>query len=265
LKEDSVPALKIGVELAGLRLPFRKALHTAAESGADAVEIDARGEITPQELSQTGVRQLRKLLEDHRLRVSAVRFRTRRGYDAAADLDRRIAATKAAMEFAYRLGATVVVNHVGRVPADPHSEPWRLLVEVLGELGRHGSRAGALLAAETGTESGEDLARLLAELPEGTIGVDLNPANLVAGGFSPVEAVEALGPSVLHVHATDAVRDSATGRGTQVSLGEGTIDYPALLAALDELGYRGYFTVTHHTADDPAEAVAEAIRYLRDL
>ena len=51
-EETSVPALKIGVETAGLRLPFRKALHTAAELGADAVEIDARAEVSPQELAR---------------------------------------------------------------------------------------------------------------------------------------------------------------------------------------------------------------------
>ena len=43
-----MPTLKIGVELAGLRLPFKQALHAAAQLGADAVEIDAlRGMYAP--------------------------------------------------------------------------------------------------------------------------------------------------------------------------------------------------------------------------
>ena len=255
----------IGIQLASLRQPLKKALHTAAELGAAAVEIDARGEANPQELSRTGMRQLRKMLEDLRLRVSAVSFRTRRGYDTAADLEPRVAATKAAMELAYALGATVVVNHVGRVPTDQESQAWRLLVEVLDELGRHGNRVGALLAAETGTESGEDLARLLAALPQGAIGVDLNPANLLIGGFSPLEAVGALGPSILHVHATDAVHELAAGRGTRVLLGEGAADFPTLLGALDEHDYQGYFTVAHQAATDPVEEIAQVIQYLRDL
>lgn len=259
-----MPALKIGVDTASLRLPFKKALHTAAELGADAVEIDARAEVSPQNLSRTGLRQLRKMLEDLRLGVSAVRFRTRRGYDTVDELDRRIVATKAALEFAHALGAGVVVNHVGRVPADRDSEAWRLLVDVLDELGRHGDRVGAQLAAETGTESGEDLARLLGELSQGTVGVDLNPANLVIGGFSPLEAVSALGASVLHVHATDAVRELA-GRGTLLALGEGAADFPALLGALDEHRYQGYFTVTSQGAADSVGEIARAIRYLRGL
>lgn len=260
-----MPALKIGVELASLRLPFKKALHMAAEWGADAVEIDLRGEIRPQQLSRTGVRQLRKTLDDYRLRVSAVSYRTRRGYDAPVELEPRIAGTKAAMELAHQLGATVVVNHVGRVPADKGSEAWRLLVDVLDELGRHGNRVGARLAAETGSESGEDLARLLAALPEGALAVDLNPGNLLVHGFSPREAVDLLGPAILHVHATDAFREPGAGRGTRAPLGEGTADYPALLGALEQHDYRGYFTVAHPTADDPIQAVATAIAYLRSV
>ena len=42
------------------------------ELGAEAVEIDARNELRPEEMSQTGVRQLRKMLEDLNLRVSAI-------------------------------------------------------------------------------------------------------------------------------------------------------------------------------------------------
>ena len=260
-----MPAVKIGVELASLGAPFKKALHMAAELGAEAVEIDARGEVNPRQLSRTGLRQLRKMLEDLRLRVSAVGLHTRLGYDTTADLERRIAATQAAMEFAYAVGAPVVVNHVGRVPTDRESPTWKLLVEVLSELGRQGHRTGALLAAETGTESGEDLERLLAELPEGAVGVDLHPANLIVNGFSPLEMVAAVGPRILHVHAGDAVRELAAGRGSPVSLGQGAADFPALLGALEEHDYRGYFTVTHRGVGDSADQIARAIRYLRDL
>ena len=259
-----MPLLKIGVELAAFRLPLKQALHTAAELGADAVEIDARGEITPK-LSRTGVRQLRKMLEDLRLRVSALRFRTRRGYDAAAELDRRVAATKAAMQLAYDLGAPVVINHIGRVPPLQQSDSRRQLLGVLEELGRHGHRVGALLAAQTGTESGEELAGLLANLPAGAVGVDLNPGNLILNGFSPLDAVAALGDSILHVHATDANLNSPGRPGDPAPLGQGSADFPALLAALDEHDYHGYFTVGHQTIDDPRAEIARAIEYLRGL
>ena len=259
-----MPQLNIAVQLAAFRLPLKKALPAAAGLGADAVEIDARGEINPQ-LSRTGVRQLRKMLDDLRLGVSALSFRTHRGYDTTADLDRRVAATKAAMRLAYDLGAPVVVNHIGRLPSDRESDSRRLLLGVLEELGRHGHRAGALLAAETGTESGEELAALLADLPEGAVGVDFNPANLLLNGFSPLDALDALGDSILSVHATDASINLPGRRGGPVPLGQGSADFPALLAALAEHDYRGYFTVGHQTIDDPRSEIARAIEYLRGL
>ena len=260
-----MPELKIGVDLAGLRQPLKKALHTAARLGAGAVEIDARGEISPQQFSQTALRQLRKMLEDLGLQVSAVRFHTRRGYDTPEALEPRIAATKAAMQLAYALGARVVVNHLGRLAADQDSPHRRLLVEVLEDLGRHGQRVGALLAAETGSESGPQLAGLLAQLPHGAIGADLNPGNLLLNGFSPAEAVDALGPSILHVHATDAVRDPAGAAARPVALGLGAADFPALLGALEGGGYRGYYTIRPAGAADPETEIADAIDYLRRL
>jgi sugar phosphate isomerase/epimerase len=41
------------------------------------------------------------------------------------------------------------------------------------------------------------------------VGVDLHPTGLIFGGQSPRDVVDVLGPYVLHVHACDAVRDSA--------------------------------------------------------
>jgi sugar phosphate isomerase/epimerase len=242
-----------------------KALHIAAQLGADAVEIEARGETDPRQLSRTGIRQLRKLLDDLRLKVSAVAFRTRRGYDVIADLGPRIEATKAAMELAHDLGATAVVNHVGRIPSDTDSDAWRLLVEVLDELGRHGNRVGATLAAETGSEAGDQLGRLLAHLPEGALGVDFSPGNLVAGGFDPLETLAAVGPHVIHVHATDGVCDRAALRGSQVPVGQGAVDFPAVLAGLDGHGYQGYFTIQDFGGGDPVAQIGRTIEYLRRL
>jgi sugar phosphate isomerase/epimerase len=258
-----VPRLKIGIAIAGLPMPLNKALAQAAQWGADAVEIDARRQITPAQLSQTAARQLRKMLDDLGLRVAAVAFPTRRGYETNQQLDARIDATKAAMRMAYELRAPVVINRVGRVPASGDAPEWKLLVEVLTDLGAYGHRVGALLAAETGNESGDDLARLLAAIPQGAIGVSLNPGNLVLGGFSPLEAVQALGTAILHVHATDAVGEPSGRRGEPAPLGEGTTDFPAILGALEETAYRGYFTIEHASAGDPLREIPAAIEYLR--
>ena len=257
--------LKIGIAVASLRQPLSKALITAARLGAAAVEIDARADLRPDELSQTGLRQLRKLLDDHHLRVAAVAFPTRRGYETAERIEARVAGTKEAMKLAYSLGASVVVNHVGQIPAESEGPEWTQLLSVLSDLGRYGHHVGAHLAAQTGAESGDDLARLIAALPAGAIGVDLDPGQLLVNGFSPLDAIGAVGPHILHVHATDGVRDMARGRGTEVPLGRGLAEYPDLLGRLEEHNYRGYLTIFRQGADDPVVEIGAAVQYLKNL
>jgi len=244
---------------------LKQAIKRAAELGAEAVEIDARGEVRPRELSQTGVRHLRKMLEDYNLRVCAIGFQTRHGYNVYENLDRRVAATKEAMELAYKLGCDVVVNHVGQLPSSQEGPEWELLVETLADVGEHGQHAGSTLAARTGAESGEDLAALIAVLPQGALGVDLDPGRLIVNGHSVEDAAIALGKNVLHVHATDGVRDLAQGRGTQTLLGQGAVDFPELLGILEEQGYRGYFTVERPLAEKPALEIRQSVDYLRSF
>jgi sugar phosphate isomerase/epimerase len=257
--------LRLGVELASLQLPFKKGLLMARDLRAEAVEIDLRKELSPDDLSQTGIRQIRKLLEDLNLRVSAVAFRTRRGYDAPADLDARVEATKRALKYAYELGSSVVINHIGRVPGDVNEVSDNLLVEVLADLGRYGQKVGAQLAAETGTESGEALAALIQRLPPGALGVDFNPANLILHGHDPRSSIAALAPHVTHFHATDATRDPALGRGFEVALGQGNAEIPELLAVLEERQYRGYITVARHDSASPVADLRQALTFLRNL
>ena len=69
-----MPPLKIGIQLASLRLPLKKALLRAAELGAQGVEIDARGELRPTDLTGTAARQIKKMLSDLSLRVAPLVF-----------------------------------------------------------------------------------------------------------------------------------------------------------------------------------------------
>ncbi len=257
--------IKVAIELASLKIPFAQALHMAARLGAEAVEIDGRNEVAVDDLSRTGVRQVRKMLEDLNLRVAALAFRTRHGYGDLEHLERRVDATKRALKLAYELGTNVVVNHIGRVPPDDDLATLTTLRTALADIGREGQRVGAMLAAETGTESGADLLKLLDSLPPGSIGVDFNPANLIVHGFDPREAAKALGQHVLHVHATDGTRDVAAGRGIEVPLGRGSVEFPELLGALEEHQYRGYLTIRRTESNNAVAEIAAAVKYLRAI
>lgn len=264
-KAFPLPALKISVQLRSLRQPLRQAIATAARIGAQAIEIDARHELRPAELSQTALRQFRKMLDDQNLRVSALGFRTRRGYDEMEELDRRVEATRQAMQMAQALGTPLVLNCVGSIPDDEADPRRKLLVDVLSDLAAYGNRVGAILTADTGNDAPEHLAKLLAQLPSGSVAVSLDPAALVMHGHDPLAAVDAFGGLIQNVVARDALRDRATARGQEVLLGRGSVDFPALLGALEQRDYRGYFTVARDFASQPADELALAIQYLRNI
>ena len=73
-QEQTVLRIKVGIQLASLRRPFRQALHTAAELGAEGVEIDGRNELRPQQMTRTAVRDPRS---SARSKASAPRPRSR--------------------------------------------------------------------------------------------------------------------------------------------------------------------------------------------
>lgn len=98
---------------------LRKALMVVASMGATSVELCGRRIVDVSQLSDTGVRTLRKMLDDLNLQIASIRFPTRHGFDRVDDLDQRVDATKTAMRTAYRLGAPLVVNQIGPVPKPP--------------------------------------------------------------------------------------------------------------------------------------------------
>ena len=256
---------RIAAQTSCLAQPFRKALHTVARLGCEGVQIDARRELRPAELSDTGLRQLRKMLDDLNLRVGVVAFPTRRGLACSEDLQRRVEASIGAMRFASRLGARVLVCTLGGLTEVADDPQRTILADVLDTLASHSHRLGVRLAAQAGNISPRTLADFLPTLPEGSLGLDLHPGQLVAHGISPQEFVSQLGRHVVHVHAVDAIRDQATGGSVEVELGRGSVDFPALMGHLEEHGYRDWITVERRHSTQPAEDMGNAVKFLRSL
>jgi inosose dehydratase len=270
---------RVSVGAVALSRDLRTALRKVRELGLHGVELDVRSGLDAEQMSQTGIRQIRKWLADEGLVVPAVAFPTRGGYGDPERLEGRIAATKSAMELARALGASVVLNHIGDIPPEPRAveadkkddakpkeDPrWKLLVEVLADLGDWGHRVGAVLAAEAGRSSPRDLLRLIEALPEGALACHLVTGSLVVHGYDPVEAVELLSTHIAHVHATDAVAGAFAGRGRAVILGSGQVDLPNVLAALEERGYRGWIGLEPVDGFGARAELADAINALRVL
>ncbi|MEI6239353.1 MAG: sugar phosphate isomerase/epimerase family protein [Planctomycetia bacterium] len=255
-------------------LPLSRDLKTAfrkvRELGLRGVELDLRTGLSPEQLSQTGIRQIRKWLADEGLVVVTAAFPTRGGYTDVERLEGRIAATKSALETAHALGATVLLNHVGDIPpptaADAPADPrWQLLIDVLTDVGAWGERVGCTLSAEAGRSSPADLARVIAGVPDGSLLCHVVTGSLVVHGHDPVAAVEMLSSHIGHVHATDAIRGAFKGRGRAVILGSGEVDLPNVLATLEERAYRGWIGLEPVDGFQAEAELADAITSLQAL
>jgi len=176
-----------------------------------------------------------------------------------------VEATKRTMDLAYRLGAKVVVNRLGRVPDDSSHPDFEMLRDVLTDIGEHGQRVGVSLAGRTGTEDGRTMAQLLEQLPPGCGTVDFDPASLIMNGFSSSEAAQALAPFIRHMHIKDGMRDIASGRGEEVAFGSGVVDFDEIFGLLEQQQYSGYFTVDREFSRNPQLEIAETIEQLKRI
>jgi len=255
--------MTIGVRLESLGLPLRKGLAEASRMVAKGVQIDAAGDLGPDQLSQTGRRELKNVLRAYDLELTALGCPLRRSLDTAEDQDARLEHVRKVMTLAFDLGPRLVVLEAGQVPAKEEEPAARRLREGLLNLGQHGDRIGVTLALETGLESGEVLANYLRSFDTGSLAANLDPANLLLHNFDPVRAVAELAGRIAHVHARDARKGSAGRASQEVPLGHGDVDWLALTESLSETEYRGFFVVERLHGDDRVGDVERGVAFLR--
>ena len=270
----------IGVLLDGFRLPVDEALDKAVQVGAQGIQVYAtKGELAPENLVGAKRAEFAHKVADHGLKISALCGDIGR-FDDPAINPGRIERSKRIMDLAKELGVDVVTTHIGVVPNDPAHPRYAIMQEACFELSQYADQMQAHFAIETGPEPAAVLKQFLDGLHSTGVAVNLDPANLVmVTGDDPVRAVHTLRDYIVHTHAKDGVKladndpevvyglvknDVPTGRGfEEVPLGEGAVDWPRYLAALDEIGYRGYLTIEREVGPDPAADIAMAVRFLR--
>ena len=244
--------------------PIRQAIRAAVELKAAGIQFNARHELRPNDLSDSGRRQLRHDLEIDGLTISSLTFPTRRSLHDPDQLDARISGLKQTLEFAYQLRVPIVVARVGVIPSDKESDDYKLLVQALNEIARHGNRIGATLAITPTRDSAADLKELISKVTDGLVGINFDPAIFAMCGHDAVAAFRELHKHVLHITARDGVRD-IDGSGQEVALGRGDVDWPELIALLAEADYRSWITVDRTSGSNEFQDAARALTYLQTV
>ncbi len=181
----------------------------------------------------------------------------------------RVGALMRAADFVKPLGIRAIVTHMGFTPENPNDPVLSDLASAAREVAEHCASLGLQLLLESGQETPLAMLRLIKEIGTDNLGVNLDPGNLVAfGKGNPVDALEVLGPYVRCVHVKDATHpvDPMTP-GEETRLGEGAVDFPALVRKLEEIGFTGDFIIERRAGkgDEQRDDIAAAAAYLREL
>jgi sugar phosphate isomerase/epimerase len=255
--------LRIGVRLESLGLGLRRGLAEVSRLAVPGVQMDAVGDLAPDQMSQTGRREFRNLLRTHNLELTALGCPLRHGLDAAENQEARLEHVRKVMTLAFDLGPRITVVEAGQVPEKEDTAEAGRLRESLANLAAHGDRIGATLALETGLESGAVLAAYLRSFDAGSLGANLDPANLMLHNFDPEQSARDLRGLIVHVQARDCRRASTRRAAQEVPLGAGDVDWMSFVEALEEVEYRGWLVVAREQGDNRLGDVAAGVAFLR--
>jgi sugar phosphate isomerase/epimerase len=240
----------------------------ARRLGYDAIELALA------KASDVDPRQVRRLLDDHGMDISAVStgrvFAEEKVWLTNPDPSvsrRAVDIIKGLIELAATLGAGLV--NVGRARGFVHDgETWATaearFIERIRECADHGARCGVTIVIEPvnryeinfinsvkpdGIEVISRVAHPNVKLMPDVFHMNIEDAS-IAG------SLEAAAELVGYLHLADSNRWAP---------GQGHTDFPAILGALRKIGYDGYVGVEILPYPSPDEAAQQAITYLRTL
>ena len=275
----------IGVMLESFRLENdREAVAKAAEIGAQGIQMYATSGVhAPENMNAAARREMVDMLASYGLRFSALCGDLGHGFGNAELNPGLIEKSKRILDMSLDMGCGIVTTHIGVVPEDPNHDRFKIMQAACYELAEYADSIGARFAVETGPETSADLKKFLDSLG-GTkgVGVNLDPANLVmVTGDDPVVAVHNLKDYIVHTHAKDGVM---LHRGNpeyiygvvhpvpeefqgiqyfaEVALGKGSVNFATYLAALDEIGYKGFLTIERECGSTPEADIRLAVEHL---
>ena len=271
----------IGVILDSFRTDLTTALDKAVAVGASGLQVYATsGAFSPESLSPQKRREFLDMCKSRGLTISALCGDLGQGFANPEKNPELIERSKRILDLAKDLETDVVTTHIGVVPADTDCDTFRIMQDACGQLAAYADSLRAHFAIETGPELSAVLKTFLDTLHSTGVAVNLDPANLVmVAGDDPVMAVHNLKEYIVHTHAKDGrmlrrVNPETIYNGTldfaeapfiELPLGQGDVDFPAYLSALNDIGYTGYLTIEREVGDDPEGDIRLAVNFLQSL
>lgn len=178
------------------------------------------------------------------------------------------------IDFAGDIGARIVVSDATR-QLEVDAATWSRIVATLRSLGDHAASCGVRLALETHggiTRNGALCARLLGEVDHAAVGVNYDTGNIYYynDDLDPAADVKVIADRIVQVH----LKDTRGGKGEWLfcGIGEGRVDFPAVLRTLHDVGFRGPWSleIEGERGEDFSRAqhaarIASSLTYLKGI
>ena len=171
-------------------------------------------------------------------------------------------------DFAKKIGVTDIATHMGFLPENPGTTEFHEVVAAIRAVAEHIKANGQYLLFETGQETPVALRRVIEAVGTENLGINLDSANLILyGKANPVDALDVFGEFVRGVHAKDGLYPTdGQNLGKEMPIGQGRVDFPALIGRLKELGYDGALTIEREiTGEQQLKDILAAKTYLENL
>jgi protein FrlC len=260
---SSAPAPRYGFRTAGYRnRSLQEAFESLAGVGYRGVEICLEHpEARPETMTVASAETLAGLARDAGLEVASVSYHA----DAEPEEPRSENQLRA-VGLTRPLGAEVLILNARKARPGGEQAQWDGLRRTLEGLLPRAEAEGVTLALEPEPghflNSSADMGRLLAEVSHPNLGVNLDVGHAFVTDEDVTESIRSLGSSIVHTH----LEGMPAGVHRHLIPGEGDLDLVAVHRALQEIGYRGYYTVDlFDIADDPEGAARRSLEALRRL
>lgn len=250
---------KFGVRAGQLGFPGDLPLEGAAELWADALEEEKFSAVTAV-CSYVG--------EDY---TDVPTVQRTVGLVPQSTRDERIARTMAVSDVAREVGIESVACHIGFVPHNGDESLYAEIRDVTREICDHCAENGQDFTLETGQEPAKVLLKFIEDVARTNLKINFDPANMILYGTGdPIEALGVLRKLVISVHCKDGdwpPLDQPTALGTERALGEGSVDIPAFISKVKEIGYTGILSVEREEPDEKKRAadIRKAVSLLKRL
>jgi len=251
--------MKIGAMDGVLAKPWSELFEEAARLGFDGVELDVKAEtyLGSEVWSEEGRAALRERRERTGVEIASVCLANVAGLMTdPATHEQGVKAVADARRFCDELGAGVILFPM--IPGQSEEESFALwrdgLTAALADSWGCRARVGMESVGRKG-RSAEQLQAVMDAVGSPDLGVYYDVGNAAFQGFDNLDQIAKLADRIFQVHVKEI----------RAEMGQGKLDFPALIAALKRVGFDGYLVLETEPGDDPAANAARNLAFIKGL